>query len=141
MVDYSVSVRFKKLAAQKKKLPLNIRIQWNAGTACVSKCVLKKLACRGLRVGPSKSQGALKERNLLGQSEPKRRCLLVFAGSRHSLGSKAFGKLRFSQNTADSCRKPQKTAGTRRKPQIGVCPLSRWSQDKATPWKRAQENF
>ena len=32
----------------------NIRIQWNAGTACVSECVLKTLACRGLRVGSSK---------------------------------------------------------------------------------------
>ena len=29
-------------------------MQWNAGTACVSECVLKTLACRGLRVGPSK---------------------------------------------------------------------------------------
>ena len=38
------------------KVPLNIRIQWNAGTACVSECVLKTLACRGLRVGPSKCQ-------------------------------------------------------------------------------------
>ena len=35
-------------------MPLNIRIQWNVGTACVSECVLKTLACRGLRVGPSK---------------------------------------------------------------------------------------
>ena len=35
---------------------LNIRIQWNAGTACVSECVLKTLACRGLHVGPSKLQ-------------------------------------------------------------------------------------
>ena len=35
-------------------MPLNIRIQWNAGTACVSECVLKTLARRGLRVGPSK---------------------------------------------------------------------------------------
>ena len=35
-------------------MPLNIRIQWNAGTTCVSECVLKTLACRGLRVGPSK---------------------------------------------------------------------------------------
>ena len=34
-------------------MPLNIRIQWNAGTACVSECVLKTLACWGLRVGPS----------------------------------------------------------------------------------------
>ena len=37
-----------------EKVPLNIRIQWNAGTARVSECVLKTLACRGLRVGPSK---------------------------------------------------------------------------------------
>ena len=35
-------------------MPLNIRIQWNAGSACVSECVLKTLACRGLRVGTSK---------------------------------------------------------------------------------------
>ena len=35
-------------------MPLNIHMQWNAGTACVSECVLKMLACRGLRVGPSK---------------------------------------------------------------------------------------
>ena len=52
MVD-SVSVRFKN-ASVSKKTPLNIRIQWNAGTACVSECALKTLACRGLRVGPSK---------------------------------------------------------------------------------------
>ena len=48
MVD-CVSVRFKN--ARVEKLPLKIRIQWNAGTACV--CVPKMLACRGLRVGPS----------------------------------------------------------------------------------------
>ena len=75
MVD-SVSVRFKTARVQKKafkhsytvecgkrlrvgvrvskKRPLNIRIQWNVGSACVSECVLKTLACRGLRVGPSK---------------------------------------------------------------------------------------
>ena len=47
-----MSVRFKN--ARVEKLPLNIRIQWIAGTACVSECVLKTLACRGLRVGPSK---------------------------------------------------------------------------------------
>ena len=40
-------------------MPLNIRIHWNAGTACVSECMLKTLAGRGLRVrlrrvGPSK---------------------------------------------------------------------------------------
>ena len=52
MVD-SVSVRFKN--AHVERMPLNIRMQWNAGTACVSECVLKTLACRGLRVGPSKA--------------------------------------------------------------------------------------
>ena len=31
-------------------------LQWNAGTACVSECVLKTPACRGLQVGPSKKQ-------------------------------------------------------------------------------------
>ena len=44
----SVLVRFEN--ARVEKMPLNIRVQWNAGTACVSECV----ACRGLRVGPSK---------------------------------------------------------------------------------------
>ena len=52
LVD-SMSVRFK--TARVDKMSLNIRIQWNAGTACVSECVLKTLACRGLRVGPSKA--------------------------------------------------------------------------------------
>ena len=51
MVD-SVSVRLKN--ARVEQMRLNIRIQWNAGTACVSECVLKTLACQGLRVGPSK---------------------------------------------------------------------------------------
>ena len=51
MVD-SVSVRLKIRVS--KKRPLNIRMQWNAGTAGVSECVLTTLACRGLRVGPSK---------------------------------------------------------------------------------------
>ena len=57
MVD-RVSVRFKNARVEKK--PLNIRIQWNAGTACVSECVPKTLACRGLRVGPSKSRPCFK---------------------------------------------------------------------------------
>ena len=51
MVD-SVSVRFNN--ARVEKVPLHIRIQWDAGTACVSECVIKTLACRSLRVGPSK---------------------------------------------------------------------------------------
>ena len=38
-----------------------IRIQWNAGTACVSECMLETLACRGLRVGPSAHWGNLKD--------------------------------------------------------------------------------
>ena len=54
MVD-SVSVPFKNLACRKSAFK-HIRIQWNAGTACVSECVLKTLACRGFRVGPSKSK-------------------------------------------------------------------------------------
>ena len=51
MVD-SVSVRFKNESASKKCF-LNNCIQWNAGTACVSECVPKTLACWGLRVDPS----------------------------------------------------------------------------------------
>ena len=51
LVD-SVPVRFK--SARVEKMPLYICIQWNAGTGCVSECVLKTLACRGLHVGPSK---------------------------------------------------------------------------------------
>ena len=47
-----MSVRFEN--ARVEKMPFNIRIRWNAGTACVSECVLQRLACRGLRVGPSK---------------------------------------------------------------------------------------
>ena len=39
MVD-SVSVRFKN--ARVEKMPLNIRLQWNAGTTCVSECVLNQ---------------------------------------------------------------------------------------------------
>ena len=54
MVD-SVSVRFKNTRVE--KILLNIRIQWNEGTACLSECVLKTLACRGLRVGPFLSCG------------------------------------------------------------------------------------
>ena len=38
---------FKKIASVSKKCFLNIRIQWNVGTDCVSECVLKTLACRG----------------------------------------------------------------------------------------------
>ena len=49
MVD-SVSVRFKNARVENK--PLNIRIQWNAGTAWVSECGLKTLACRDLSVSP-----------------------------------------------------------------------------------------
>ena len=48
-----MSVRFQN--AHVEKMPLNIRIQWNAGTTCVSECMLKTLACRGFRVGPPKN--------------------------------------------------------------------------------------
>ena len=66
MVD-SVSARFK--IARVEKMLLNIRIQWNAGTACVSECVLKTLACRGLRVGPSKSLSAGKN-DVISRTHP-----------------------------------------------------------------------
>ena len=46
----------KKTLACRKDAFKHSRIQWNAGTACVSECVLKTLACRGLRVGPSNAQ-------------------------------------------------------------------------------------
>ena len=54
LVD-SVSVHYKKKLACRKNAFKHIRIQWNAGTACMSERVLKTFACRGLRtVGPSK---------------------------------------------------------------------------------------
>ena len=62
MVD-SVSVPFKN--AHVEKMLLNIRMQWIAGTACVSECVLNTLACRGLRVGPSKDREKLYSKLLL----------------------------------------------------------------------------
>ena len=73
--------------------------------------------------GPSVLRvGALRGTNLRGQTKPKRRFLQRFSliFGRFSclfLENKAFEK------TADFRREPQKTAGTRRKPQIGVCPL------------------
>ena len=59
MPESSLSIGRQRVGAFKKrsrvaKMPLDIRTQWNAGTACVSECVLKTLACRGLCVGPSK---------------------------------------------------------------------------------------
>ena len=51
MVD-SVSVRLKTLACRKNAFKHSY-LQWNAGTACVSECRLKTLACQGLCVGPS----------------------------------------------------------------------------------------
>ena len=58
MSEASLSVGRQRVGAFQKrsrveKIPLDIRMQWNAGTACVSECVLKTLACQGLRVGPS----------------------------------------------------------------------------------------
>ena len=46
----SVSVRFKK--ARVEKMPLNIRVQWNAGTACVSECVLENASAPGFACRP-----------------------------------------------------------------------------------------
>ena len=63
------------------------------------------------------TQGALKGTNLRGQTEPKCRFSLIFAEFADSAD--------FRRKTADVGRKPQKTAGTRRKLQIGICPLKR----------------
>ena len=52
--------------AHVEKVPLNIRIQWNAGTASVSECMLKTLACRGLRVGPSKPSSGFRLVSAIG---------------------------------------------------------------------------
>ena len=74
-------------------------------------------------------QGALKGTNLIKgtKASPKRKFSQMFADfadSRLFLENKAFGKRkifaenrRFSQETTDFCRNPQ------RKLQIGVCPL------------------
>ena len=56
-----------------KKMPLNIRILWNAGTACVSECVLKTLACRGWCVGPSKRITCFPESVLMFQKSTQQR--------------------------------------------------------------------
>ena len=50
-------------------MPRNIRIQWNAGTGCVSECVLKTLACRGLRVGPSSKSTSNSKEGHWGRSK------------------------------------------------------------------------
>ena len=60
--------------------------------------------------------GALKGMNLRGQTEPERRFSLIFAASRLFLENKAFGKRRFSQETAENRRNPQKTADWRLSP-------------------------
>ena len=52
-----VSVRFKN--ARVKNMPLTICMQWNAGTACVSECVLKTLACRGFKAPGRGGMGSL----------------------------------------------------------------------------------
>ena len=46
----SVSVRFKN--ARVEKVPVNIHMQWNAGTACVSECVLKNASVSGFACRP-----------------------------------------------------------------------------------------
>ena len=73
-------------------------------------------------------QGALKGTNLRGQTELKRRFSLILADfCRFSPFPRKRSILElqiFAENRRFSQRNPQKTAGTRRKPQIGVCPLT-----------------
>ena len=65
-------------------------------------------------------QGTLKGTNLRGQTEPKRTFSQIFADfcrfSPFFLENKAFGKRRFSQETAENRRNPQKTADWRLSP-------------------------
>ena len=50
----------------------------NAGTACVLECVLKTLACRGLRVGPSKNRKPHKwKQDCFGFSVLQSRCFFA----------------------------------------------------------------
>ena len=89
-----MSVRFQNARAE--KMPFNIRIQWNAGTSCVSERVLKTQACRGLRAGPSKAMTLQNAQIFLalllfkkrqGKSPPKHGCLIL-AEPRSSFGKK-----------------------------------------------------
>ena len=71
-------------------------------------------------------QGALKGTNLRGRTEPKRRFSQIFADfCRFSPfpRKQSIWETQIFAETADFPRKPQIFAGTRRKPQIGVCPL------------------
>ena len=70
--------------------------------------------------------------NLRGQTEHFRRFSLIFADSRLFLESKAFGKHRFSQKTADFRRKPQEPAENRR---LAFVPL------RFVPLSAALKNF
>ena len=72
LVD-SVSVRLKN--ARVEKMPLDIRTQWNAGTACVSGMRAKALACWGLRLGPSKFRAEFCPRTF---SPPMLQFLFIF---------------------------------------------------------------
>ena len=78
------------------------RIQWNAGTACVSECVLKALACRGLRVGPSKLRSFLTF--TIAFNSPPKNFSLSKMTSRKSL-RKQSGKAIFSSEGTKSPRK------------------------------------
>ena len=90
MVD-SVSVRVKNASVSKNAFKHN-RIQWNAGTACVSECVLKTLACRGLRVGPSKLRNMQTPQCVGGGGKTGSICHFAF-----SLALQWFGCLKMSR--------------------------------------------
>ena len=65
-------------------------------------------------------QGALKGTNLRGQNRAQTQ---IFADSRRFSLIFAFSWKTEYLGNVDFRRKPQKTAGARRKPQIGVCPF------------------
>ena len=103
MVD-GLSVRFKN--ARVEKMPLNIRIQWNAGTGCVSECALKTLACRGLRVGPSK---------VLFSGLPLR-IRLPLTGVNFPVKNPKIGKREFRSQKTPICPTPEKGVSSQKIP-------------------------
>ena len=68
-------------------------------------------------------QGALKGTNLRGQTEPKRRFSLILADFRWFSPFPGKQSIWEAQIFEENRRFSQETTGTRRKPQIGVCPL------------------
>ena len=72
----SVSARFKN--ARVEKMPLSVRMRSNVGAPCMSECVLKMLAYRGLHVGVCEYK--------IGEKAPKGQMVRFTWGHRPHLG-------------------------------------------------------